>query len=111
MPSKSKPNGHFTGDGPGAVGVVFADDIDPTVALAICTMAARALIARDDEDGEVPAREQEIFVAMLAEVFDYEATNTYLEQHKQGPIVEWMTRFPEALESMLQRLVRRSSGF
>lgn len=86
---------------------VFSEDLDASTALTICEKYARTLIAQHDEDGNVPERDQEIFIAMLAETFDYEATRRYLDTHKHGPIVEWMTRFPDALEQMLERFVRR----
>lgn len=85
---------------------IFSADVDPDVALTICERYARSLVALHDDTGDVPQRDQDVFVAMLAEIFDHEATKDYLKQHKQGPIVEWMTRFPDALEMMLQRFIR-----
>ncbi|HET8729161.1 MAG TPA: hypothetical protein VFO41_16795 [Alphaproteobacteria bacterium] len=85
---------------------VFSADIEPQVALTICEMYARSLIASHDDGDEIPQEHQDIFAAMLAEIFDYEVTRDYLSEHKQGAIVEWMTRFPSGLEKMLHRFVQ-----
>lgn len=87
------------------VSTIFDRGIAPAVALRICDRYARTLIALDDEGGPVPVEDQEIFAAMLAEAFSFEATRTYLTENPHGPILEWMTRFPSALEDMLHRFV------